>query len=156
LLHDDFFKRGCGLIHTPFLNLKKINMATVYDYIAENNPSEAKSLCEAFGYTITNPTQMSRNLKVLVNNEGEDALKSIMELHPDKDIILEYFGVKKKSKKSDCGCKSNVSSFAPLEAYLHANGKQESDAKTLATNTNTIIFASALVLAVAIIFKNDK
>ena len=41
-------------------------MATVYDYIAENNPSEAKSLCEAFGYTITNPRQMSRNLKVLV------------------------------------------------------------------------------------------
>lgn len=134
-------------------------MATVYDYIAENNPRQAKQLCESFGYTITNPRQMSENLKVLINNEGEHALKSLMDLHPDKEILIDYFGVKKKSEGCGCGCKSkatHTSSYAPLEAYLNASGRQESDAKTLATNTNTIIFASALVLAVAIIFKNDK
>ncbi len=134
-------------------------MATVYDYIAENNPQQAKQLCESFGYTITNPRQMSENLKVLINNEGEHALKSLMDLHPDKEILIDYFGVKKKSEGCGCGCKSkatHTSSYAPLEAYLNASGRQESDAKTLATNTNTIIFASALVLAVAIIFKNDK
>lgn len=134
-------------------------MTTVYDYIANNNPHEAKQLCESFGYTITNPRSMSHNLKMLVNQEGEVALKPLMELHPDKEILVDYFGTKTKEKKSkDCGCggcKSNYSSFAPFEAYLNASGK-ETDAKTLATNTNTIIFASALVLAVAIIFKNDK
>ncbi len=134
-------------------------MATVYDYIAENNPQQAKQLCESFGYTITNPRQMSGNLKVLINNEGEHALKSLMDLHPDKEILIDYFGSKKKSEGCGCGCKSKATptpSYAPLEAYLNASGRQESDAKTLATNTNTIIFASALVLAVAIIFKNDK
>jgi hypothetical protein len=134
-------------------------MATVYDYIAENNPQQAKQLCESFGYRITNPRQMSKNLKVLINNEGEHALKSLMDLHPDKEILIDYFGAKKKSEGCGCGCKSKAtptSSYAPFEAYLNASGRQESDAQTLATNTNTIIFASALVLAVAIIFKNDK
>ena len=134
-------------------------MATVYDYIAENNPQQAKQLCESFGYTITNPRQMSGNLKVLINNEGEHALKSLMDLHPDKEILIDYFGTKNKKAGCGCGCKSKATptpSYAPLEAYLNASGRQESDAKTLATNTNTIIFASALVLAVAIIFKNDK
>jgi hypothetical protein len=134
-------------------------MATVYDYIAENNPQQAKQLCESFGYTITNPRQMSGNLKVLINNEGEHALKSLMDLHPDKEILIDYFGTKNKKEGCGCGCKSKATptpSYAPLEAYLNASGRQESDAKTLATNTNTIIFASALVLAVAIIFKNDK
>ncbi len=142
---------------TPFLILKKKIMSTVYEYIAKSNPHSAKSLCESYGYTITNPRSMSNNLKTLINNEGEDALKSLMDMHPDKEIILEYFGSKPNKKENSCGCKSSTSNnFAPLEAYLNANGKQESDARMLATNTNTIIFASALVLAVAIIFKNDK
>ena len=135
-------------------------MTTVYDYIAKSNPQDAKALCEAYGYRVTNHRSMSQNLKTLVNNEGEDALHSIMSLHPDKDIILEYFSEKptqKEDKPSDCGCRMNSPYL--LEHFLNASGRQQSDkseANVLATNTNTIIFASALVLAVAIIFKNDK
>lgn len=133
-------------------------MTTVYDYIAKSNPQDAKALCEAYGYRVTNPRSMSQNLKTLVNNEGEDALHSIMSLHPDKDIILEFFSeksTKKEEKHYDCGCRMNN---PLLEGFLNASGRQQdnSEAKALATNTNTIIFASALVLAVAIIFKNDK
>jgi len=134
-------------------------MTTVYDYIAKNNPQGAKSFCEAFGYRVTNPRQMSQNLKTLVNNEGEDALLSLMEMHPDKDFILEIFSKpteKVEEKKSDCGCR-NMGTPHLLEHFINASGRQDnSEAKALATNTNTIIFASALVLAVAIIFKNDK
>lgn len=133
---------------------------TVYDYVADNNPQGAKNLCESFGYRVTDPSQMSQNLKTLVNNEGEEAVKMIMDLHPDKDIILEMFNSQSKqdSSKTPCNCGSDKKSTEKmLEQYLNANGKQDnSEAKALATNTNTIIFASALVLAVAIIFKNDK
>ena len=66
-------------------------MKSVYDYIAKNNPQGAKTVCESFGYQVTNVHSMSQNLKDLVNNEGENALVEIMELHPDKDIILDYF-----------------------------------------------------------------
>jgi len=133
-------------------------MNTVYEYIAKNNPQGAKSLCESYGYQITNPYNMSQNLKTLVNNEGEDALLSLMEMHPDKDFILEVFAkpIQKEEKKSDCGCR-NMGTPHLLEHFINASGRQDnSEAKALATNTNTIIFASALVLAVAIIFKNDK
>ncbi len=133
---------------------------TVYDYVADNNPQGAKNLCESFGYRVTDPNQMSQNLKTLVNNEGEEAVKMIMDLHPDKDIILEMFNSQSKqdNSKTPCNCGSDKKSTEKmLEQYLNANGKQDnSEAKALATNTNTIIFASALVLAVAIIFKNDK
>lgn len=137
---------------------------TVYDYIAESNPMEAKSICESYGYTVTNPKQMGRNLKSLVNNEGENALKSIMQLHPDKEILVEYFGMKAKKNKKEtgCGCKDTTSKrLDTIEAFINAGGNSNnnsdrSEAKMLASNTNTIIFASALVLAVAIIFKNDK
>ncbi len=134
-------------------------MTTVYDYIAKNNPQGSKNLCEEFGYQVTNPRTMSENLKVLVNNEGESALESIMDLHPDKKIILEYFSkpTLKEDKTSNCGCANNINTPHVLERFLNASGRQDnSEAKALATNTNTIIFASCLVLAVAIIFKNDK
>ena len=134
-------------------------MTTVYDYIANSNPQGAKDLCEAYGYRVTNPNSMSQNLKILVNNEGQDALESMMDLHPDKEIILEYFSkpTPKEDATSNCGCLNNINTPQVLERFLNASGKQDtSEAKALATNTNTIIFASCLVLAVAIIFKNDK
>jgi hypothetical protein len=130
-------------------------MTTVYDYIATSDPIACKQLCESYGYTVTNPQVMSQNLKHLVNNEGENALKSLMDIHPDKDIILDFFGTKEE-KKSECGCQKHnqrQNDFR-MESYYNANGNAESsEAKSLASNTNTIIFASALFLAVAIIFK---
>lgn len=96
-------------------------MATVYDYIAENNPQQAKQLCETFGYRVTNPRNMSSNLKVLINNEGEHALKSLMELHPDKEILIDYFGAKKKSEGCGCGCNSKAtptSSYAGVTSII--------------------------------------
>lgn len=133
---------------------------TVYDYIAESNPIQAKNICESFGYSVVNPQQMGENLKELINNEGEEALKSVMQIHPDREILVEYFGLKsKKQSKSKCGCKdSSTRRLDQIEAFLNAGGNnnEKSEAKILASNTNTIIFASALVLAVAIIFKNDK
>lgn len=133
-------------------------MTTVYDYVAMNNPQGAKQICEAFGYRVTNPKNMSQNLKTLVNNEGEEAIRMIMDFHPDKEIILDFFSKPKKEQKTtSCGCQNKDNTVRAIEQYLNANGRQEnSEARALATNTNTIIFASALVLAVAIIFKNDK
>ena len=133
-------------------------MTTVYDYIAKNNPQGAKSFCESYGYRVTNPRSMSQNLKTLVNNEGEDALLSLMDMHPDKEFILEIFSkpTEKEEKTSNCGCQNNIgNSPYLLEHFINASGRQNdnSEAKALATNTNTIIFASCLVLAVAIIFK---
>ena len=95
---------------------------------------EAKSICESYGYTVTNPKSMGRNLKSLVNNEGENALKSIMQLHPDREILVEYFGLKPKREKRDkgCGCKDNTTKrLDTIEAFMNAGGNN---------NNNDVIF----------------
>lgn len=125
-------------------------MLTVYDYIAQNDPMTAKMICEHFGYSVSDPSIMGDNLKTLVNEEGEEAIRVIMDNHPDKDFILEYFGEKKKKKKEGCGCKKKA-----LDSSYHNASGRSADSTIVATNTNTIIFASALFLAVAIIFKNN-
>jgi len=139
-------------------------MNTVYDYIAQTDPNSAKRIIENFGYTVTNAKDMGANLKTLVNNEGEGALLSIMEAHPDKDIILELFTKKEDSSNAsgnnNYNTRRNNDDFAFERGLQYANAsgaqQQNTDASNLASNTNTMIFASALILAVAIIFKNDK
>lgn len=132
-------------------------MTTVYDYIAKSKPQDAKALIESYGYRVTNLHSMSQNLKTLVNAEGEEALQSLMSLHPDKDIILEYFSKNSMSQDTLLSGSCQTKKGYAFEQFYNASGSQQennSEAKALASNTNTIIFASALFLAVAIIFKS--
>lgn len=121
----------------------------MYEYFASSNPFLAKKIIESFGYQITN-RNMGQNLRTLVANEGEPALKAILDQHPDKDIILEVFGNSKSEESKKCSC-SKSNSDDNYVKYMYASGQTE--AKTLGMQTNTMLLASALILAVAIIAK---
>lgn len=120
----------------------------VYEYVAHSNPFMAKKIIESFDYRVTS-RDMGSNLRTLVANEGEPALKAILDQHPDKDIILEVFGNSNKEQKK-CSC-SKTNSDDNYVKYMYASGQSES--KTLGMQTNTMLLASALILAVAIIAK---
>jgi hypothetical protein len=65
---------------------------SVYKYIAELNSNEANNLCVQQGLPDAyDSDELANNLLVIVAQNGESALKNIMELHPDKDLILEMF-----------------------------------------------------------------
>jgi len=135
----------------------------LYSYIAFNNPHAAKAICHKFGYRVANiksKDDLAECLRSLVSQEGEPALKEILENHPDKEIILEVYGNNKpdhflgvdgtgsKNHSSSCSCGKNCHSKSN-ENYMNADASQN----RLATQTNVIIFAAALFLAVAIISK---
>lgn len=135
----------------------------VYQYLSEKNPYVAKSICHNFGYKIANvrdAKDLGACLEQVVSQEGETALKQVMENHPDKEIIIELFGKTESSdntKKSSCGCGGNCkcggNCGCKKDSYYNFDGKSESRVST--SQTNTFIIASALLLAVAIISKNN-
>ena len=127
---------------------------SVYKYIAELNPSQANDLCAQQGLPdASNSDELANNLVAIVAQNGELALKKIMELHPDKDLILEMFrctSCQSKQQQPPQQMDAGIIEVQPLtqrplqEAFVNATGG-------VAKNTNTIILASAVVIALAII-----
>ena len=78
-----------------------------------------------------------------------------MELHPDREVVLELFQVVPEAPKAeptpivikDCGCDGSGN-------MMNANGLTNSINAVnsgLAMNTNTIILISALIVSISII-----
>ena len=66
----------------------------MYQYIANNNPDAAYEVCKSYGYHDINTLEdLSQSLEICVANNGQEAFKNIMELHPDKDALVELFTV---------------------------------------------------------------
>ena len=88
---------------------------SLQELIAYNNPSKAKALVVKYGYRpARNYNDLIQKLFRLTKEHREDALKDLAELHPHKDLILNYFCASKEEKSnvegkdnnSDCNCPS--------------------------------------------------
>lgn len=123
----------------------------MYEYVAMSNPRGAKSLIESFGYRVTNPRTMGSNLRMLVAQEGEEALKAIAEMHPDKDLILEACGTKKETFMGLDGILSNEQAKNDRQMQ-----KDSSDSTKLAYQTNAMMVVVAVIIASAIIVNQRK
>jgi len=128
----------------------------IYTYVAESNPYQAKAILHKYGYSVrgakTN-TDIGQCLKDLVLYEGEDALKDVVDNHPDKGIILELYQSKEKStecKNGSCGCAKCISKEIQ---YMNFSGKDEEKSGRSIREVSIFILASALLLASAIIVK---
>ena len=71
-------------------------MITMYEYVASHNPGMAISILNKYGYKPNEHTTSSKDLGVclanLIATEGETALKDVVDMHPDKEVIIEMFG----------------------------------------------------------------
>lgn len=130
-----------------------------FNDIARRNPKGAEMVITSFGYEIIDRRDLGRSLNELVSSEGENALRKVMEVHPDKDLILELFANDKKEQKG-CSCGSCMHKSMSDMHYLNASGAQATQASqtassnTLAHQTNAILVVSALFIATALIIKN--
>lgn len=131
-------------------------MMNVYQYIAESNPDASYELCNQYGvYDIQSFNELSSGLMGIVAQDGEDGFKKVMDLHPDKEVVLELFQVVSEPPKpepapvvvKDCGCdgSSNMMNANGLTNTINAVNSG------LAMNTNTIILISALIVSISII-----
>jgi hypothetical protein len=125
-----------------------------YEYIAKTNPSGAKKVINEFGYRVVDGRRMGENLRMLVAQEGEPALRAIAEMHPDKELLLEVFA----PKDGECGCKKKGESFMGADGVLSSavlsNNQQQqvqSDSTKLAMQTNAMLIAATIIIAAAII-----
>lgn len=143
-----------GVFRPPLFLLKpKKETMNFYEYIAKTNPSGAKKVINEFGYRVVDGRRMGENLRMLVAQEGEPALRAIAEMHPDKELLLEVFA----PKDGDCGCKKKSESFLGADGVLTSavlsNNQQQaqSDSTKLAMQTNAMLIAATIIIASAII-----
>jgi hypothetical protein len=143
-----------------------------YNDIAKRNPKGAISVISSFGYEILDRSNLGQSLNELVANEGEPALIKVMEIHPDKDIILELFGNKNQNSnfenpKQQCGCGYCNNKNTRQEQFMNASGSEsvvastqsnssKETSTTLAHQTNAILIVATLFIATALIIKTNK
>lgn len=114
-------------------------MVTLYDYLAYKTPNEAYQVMVDSGLDVPYPRsskQLANMLKRFVRKGGDDAIRALAQIHPDKDLIesLNVENIKEQNKDfgennvdkislnadggcgcgggckcgSDCKCKSNT------------------------------------------------
>jgi hypothetical protein len=147
--------KWCGVRISSYLRIHNLKeKMNFYEYIAKTNPMGSKMVIQQFGYRVVDGKRMGENLRMLVAQEGEPALRAIAELHPDKDLILEVFA----PKDGDCGCKKKGESFLGADGTLasavlgnNQQQQQQSDSTKLAMQTNAMLIAATIIIAAAII-----
>lgn len=122
----------------------------LYQRVAIANPREAKSVINKFGYEIRT-NNLPQALRMLVSAEGEPALRAIVDIHPDKDLILECYAEDKTAIQKDAS--TNLSN-PHYDMYLNAAGQQITEAQKTTQLTNTFLIASTLIILTALILKN--
>jgi hypothetical protein len=132
---------------------------SVYNYVAESNPNDARRIINSFGYEVVDSRDLGQSLTELVAQVGEPALEKVMEAHPDKEIILEMFSKNAPETKSvGCGCaKCQEKAHGH---YLNFSGAEDTSSKdlnsnTLAHQTNVILIVASLFIATALIIKKN-
>lgn len=138
-------------------------MSSIYNYVASTNPQGAREVIQSFGYNIVDTKNMGNNLRQLVAREGEPALKAILAIHPERDVIMEMNKPEATEKK--CGCGGNcgkseqfmnadgiITAAGLLSSNKHDANSVTNDSNKLAQQNNGLIIAAAILLGV-IIFK---
>jgi hypothetical protein len=122
----------------------------LYQRVASANPKGAKGVINQFGYEVRT-NNLPQALKMLVSAEGEPALRAIVDIHPDKDLILECYAEDKSAIKKDDNASSSRNNN---ELYFNAVGQQMTEAQKSTQLTNTFLIASTFIILTALILKN--
>lgn len=135
------------------MSIPRVN---IFTYTAQANPYFVRSLAHKYGYEYDKDQPLSSVLQQLVSYEGEPALMEIIENNPDKDLFMDYFE-KKYAKKEEKN--SGVEHTRILESYMNFSGQlqnaqqQSVENKALTNQTSLMVFAGAVLIAIAIISK---
>lgn len=129
----------------------------IFTYTAQANPYFVRSLAHKYGYEYDKDQPLSSVLQQLVSYEGEPALMEIIENNPDKDLFMDYFEKKyaKKEEKNNSGAEHTriLESYMNFSGQLQATQQQTQENKALTTQTSLMVFAGAIIIAIAIISK---
>lgn len=117
-------------------------------YIVYNNPQQVYNLLSNLGYRVKNTIPSTYEFaKFYVRDRREDAVNSLMRLHPDKDLIFKAWGVqpKESSFTETPAASTNPVTPTPTETKTPEAPAQQGGWKI---SSNTII----ILLIIAIFF----
>jgi len=146
------------------------------EYIALAKPDEAAKLCFDYGIEVdaNNPEDISEGLSMVVAQNGKDGLKDVMNIHPDKSILMEL-GKKTKrhfnfsggdSEECECTCGNCMNPYMigfnrfKLGNTYSATGASDASSNSINTQTsvmmqqNTLIVIGIAVIAAVLLIKN--
>jgi methylmalonyl-CoA mutase cobalamin-binding subunit len=70
----------------------KLSKMTIYEYVALNNPNGAKTVLKSFGVkAVLRPDILAKQLANSVINHGKKSLYRIAAIHPDFELVSEYY-----------------------------------------------------------------
>jgi hypothetical protein len=131
----------------------------LYSYIAENNTDKAVEVCNSNGiYEIYNLRDLEDSLRSLLAKSEEKA-KEVLNLHPDKDVLLEIFNSNKAKTEPPTQVVAQVPAVVEQKqcsCMRNAAGVGEGNPTTtqhtsLVNQTNTYILLGAVIVSLAII-----
>ncbi len=139
----------------------------IFYTIAKRNPDKAFMLCQEMGYKPTSIEQMALNLQT-ISSMGEKEDRNVMNIHPDKEDIIELFAI---TPKVNCGggCGGDCTKrIEDIKRAVGSDGKRSMMMKNAQQHAssffsqNTAIIAitaisfGALVIALAMNNNNNK
>lgn len=97
---------------------------TIYEYVALKNPIGAKTVLNSFGEkAVPRPDILARQLADSVKKHGKDALYRIASVHPDLNLLSEYYKQSTKNDHTPCECeKCQVTASEPV--FSSADGQE--------------------------------
>lgn len=124
------------------------------EYIVLQKPSEAAKIVEKYGYEAPPKVdELVKAVKLLVKKKGEPVIKDLINVHPEKKLILEVSG-HKSNEDSYCGCHSaysgetkelldrlselSVDDLTKLYDDTKKQSKENSEDKTLMAQVETV------------------
>jgi hypothetical protein len=139
-----------------------MSKTTMYRYLAERVPADVHFVLNKYSRydKARNPDELEYQIKDFVNNYGDNGLKAIAEIHPDRDLI-ELSCVSCKSKDDAISQLQNqntlVDSLAS-QSYFNAIGNTQSDSisEERVVNkmaVNTAVIGGFVLMGIALMLK---
>jgi len=133
---------------------KKLQLSTT---LAARVPNQANEVLLSYGAKPAEGKKLVQQLVALQNKYGEEALKKLIEIHPDNDIV-RYYHKPEKEEKSNCGgCSGADGKICPTMQQINQTSSADGIMqKTIAGSTVKewlpFALASTLFIGSIIIF----
>lgn len=136
----------------------------MYEYVATNVPDQCQALCEKYGFAVQAETtgDLGDCMEQLVAEMGEPALKDMVAIHPDRDLILEQYGTStsgggastQPAAGTGCGCSKCKGAGPVSESYIHAAAQQQGNNIFHVNQAGMFIIGGLVLVTLAVIARN--
>lgn len=123
--------------------------------IASRVPDKANEILASYGAKKAEGKNLVKQLVALQNKYGEEAVKKLMEIHPDKQAIEHYYeqGMDKEEKSNCGGCSGADGKKCPYaDKMSDADGLQKVIAGSTVKEWLPFVAAATFFLGSIIIF----